>query len=157
MKKLNNQILGEAEEEIQVEVPNIQFKTEPTSNVRTLKFLNTEYDISEPWFTLFTHFILLDQHNKMPSKSWYLEAKELIEDIGEKEFISIGSKWINDCIEKSKENQRRYTQLGAVAANKQIQDDLGFDGEAIPEWVKKVYGDDSIVEGFFKRENTRFS
>ncbi len=156
MKKLNNQILGEAEEEIQVGVPNIQFKTEPTSNVRTLKFLNTEYDISELWFTLFTHFILLDQHNKMPSKSWYLEAKELIDNIGEKEFISIGSKWINDCIEKSKENQRRYTQLGAVAANKQIQDDLGFDGEAIPEWVKKVYGDDSIVEGFFKLKTRAF-
>ena len=44
----------------------------------------------------------------------------------------------------------RYKKLGAVAANVQIQEDLGFHGRKVPEWVTKVYGDDIGLGGFIK-------
>ena len=150
MKNFINKLLGKKETTNNPELPNVQFvKSENYQNL-TLKFLNTEYTITDDWLDLFTHFILLDQHNKMPLKTWYTETKEYIDKIGEDEFIEIGSKWISDCIEKSKENQRRYSNIGAVAANEQIQKDLGFNDRKIPEWVRKVYGDEIIKEGFFK-------
>lgn len=150
MKKLINKLFGKSKRKTLDKRRNIPNMEKPVFTEKTLKFLNTEYSINEQWLDLFTHFILLDKHNKMPLKSWYSETKELIDKIGEDEFMSVGSKWINDCIEKSKEKQRRYTNLGAVAANEQIQKDLGFNDKRIPEWVKKVYGDDIIKEGFFR-------
>ncbi|MEZ5045153.1 MAG: DUF4132 domain-containing protein [Saprospiraceae bacterium] len=150
MKRLINKLFGKSEKKTLDKRTNIKNMEKPVFTEKTLKFLNTEYSINEQWLELFTHFILLDKHNKMPLKSWYSETKELIDKIGEDEFMSVGSKWINDCIEKSKEKQRRFANLGAVAANEQIQKDLGFNDRNIPEWVKKVYGDDIIREGFFR-------
>lgn len=150
MKKFLDKLFGNSERKEDANLPEVQFtKVESSENLK-LRFLNTEYEISDEWLDLFTHFIILDQHNKMPLKSWYVEAKEYIDKIGEEKFIQIGSKWISDCIEKSKENQRRYGNIGAVAANEQIQKDLGFNNKKVPEWVRKVYGDDIIKEGFFK-------
>jgi hypothetical protein len=148
MKKLFDKIFGHLNKKKSSD--ESFFQSKPASQPTLLKFLNTDYEITEPWLDLFTHFILLDKYNEMPSKLWYQETEALILKIGEEEFISIGSKWINDCIEKSKEKQRRYTNLGAVAANEQIQKDLGFNDQTIPEWVKVVYGDDIIKEGFFR-------
>jgi len=124
-----------------------------TEENQTLKFLNTEYVIEEEWLELFTHFVMLDKHNKMPLKSWYEETKVYIEKIGEKEFVDIGSKWILDCIEKSKESQRRFQKLGPLAANEPIQSNLGFKMGKVPEWVTKVYGKEAFNGGFIKMEN----
>ena len=114
----------------------------------TLTFLNTEYEITSDWFALFTHFIMLDQHNKMPTKEWYNETKSFIEKIGEDEFVQIGIKWVKDCIEKSKEDQERFKYLGPVAANDSIQENLGVFNGITPEWVSKVYGAEAF-NGFF--------
>ncbi len=150
MKNFINKFIGKKEQTNEIKLSNVQnTKSENLQNL-SLKFCNTEYIITDDWLDLFTHFILLDQYNKMPLKSWYSETKEFIDKIGEEEFNEIGSKWINDCIEKSKENQRRYSNMGVVAANEQIQKDLGFNDGKIPEWVRKVYGDEIIKEGFFK-------
>jgi len=144
--------------------PPIETKTEPVKEVKVkpvsepvfkknvLKFLNTEYVINEDWLNLFTHFILLQDYKKMPSKEWYDETKGLIEKVGQSDFISIGSKWIHDCVEKSKENQMRFSKLGALAANEQMQKDLGFTDRKVPEWVDKVYGDKIASQGFIRME-----
>ncbi|MEN0004441.1 MAG: DUF4132 domain-containing protein [Bacteroidota bacterium] len=116
---------------------------------KTLTFLNSDYLVNEQWLDLFTHFILLDRHNKMPLRSWYPETKELIHKIGEEEFIATGSKWISDCIAKSKKGSKQYAYLRVVAAYESIQQDLGFKDKQIPEWVIKVYGENSINGGFF--------
>jgi len=126
--------------------------SEPVFENNVLKFLNTEYIINEDWLNLFTHFILLDEYKKMPNETWYVESKELIEKVGQSEFVTIGSKWILDCVEKSKENQMRFTKLGALAANEQMQKDLGFSDRKVPEWVTKVYGDKVASQGFIRME-----
>lgn len=149
MKEFFNKIFGNFNKK-ELETPTVQFSEQPNSHPAELKFLNTNYIITEDWLNLLTHFILLDEHNKMPLNSWYSETKELIDHIGEDEFISVGSKWINDCIEKSKENKSRFANLGVLAANEQIQKDLGFDDSGIPKWVKDVYGDKILKEGFFR-------
>ncbi|GAA0890616.1 hypothetical protein GCM10009122_02940 [Fulvivirga kasyanovii] len=115
-----------------------------------LTFLNSNYEITSDWFELFTHFILLDQHNKMPTKEWYTEAESLIEKVGKDEFMKIGIQWIKDCIEKSKEDQRRFKHLGPMAANDPMQENLGVTYGNTPDWVRKVYGEDAFEGGFFK-------
>lgn len=149
MKKMFNKLFGKEEDKTPNKPPQMESEKETTPELDVLKFLNTDYQITEEWFDLFTHFILLDQHNKMPVKTWYTETQELIEKIGKEEFISVGSKWISDCIKKGKENRGRFNNIGAVAAKNPIQNDLGFKN-GVPEWVKKVYGDDIIEQGFFK-------
>lgn len=148
MKNLFNKIFGGSNEKnsSSENASNSKNTTEPPK----LKFLNSDYEITEEWLDLFTHFILLDKYNEMPAKSWYEETESIVSKIGVEEFISIGSKWINDCIEKSKENQRRYAKLGTLAANEQIQKDLGFDNRSVPEWVKIIYGDNITKEGFIR-------
>ena len=70
-------------------------------------FLDGNYEATPAWIEIFSHFILLDQHNKMPTKDWYTNLDVLIKKIGEKEFVETAYKWINSCIEKSKENKRK--------------------------------------------------
>lgn len=119
----------------------------------TLKFINTEYVINDSWLELFTHFMSLDEYNKMPTKAWYATAKKLIEEIGMDEFLKTGIRWINSCIEKGKENKNKYAKIGIISANDQIQENLGVVDNNIPEWVKKVYGDVIGEGGFFRPKN----
>ena len=151
MKKLIDEYLKKLGQ-----VPSTVNKDHNNDDPSVLKFLNTEYLITDEWLDLFTHFILLDKHNKMPLKSWYTETKELIDKIGKEAFLSTGINWILDCIEKSKENQERYKELGPLAANEQMQKDLGFKKGAIPEWVVKVYGEGIVKGGFFKEQEAYY-
>lgn len=115
-----------------------------------LTFLYSDYEITDDWFELFTHFIMLDQHNKMPTQEWYTETKLHIEKIGAEKFIEIGLQWVKDCIEESKKAQANFKNLGIAAANDLIQGNLGVTYNKTPDWVRKVYGEDAFEGGFFK-------
>ncbi|MBX2858393.1 MAG: DUF4132 domain-containing protein [Cellvibrionaceae bacterium] len=117
----------------------------------SLQYLEKSYSINEYWVHIFTHFILLDAHNVMPKKQWYNELSQKIKALGEAEFSSYGSQWISSCIEKSKENQRRYRELGIAASNEAIENSFKQTRET-PEWVKKVYGEELISGSFFKHQ-----
>ena len=122
--------------------------TESSKNA-ILKFLNNDYPLSAKWIDLFTHFILLDEYNVMPNKGWYEETEKLIDYIGNVDFIEIGVRWINDCLQKSKQNANRVKELGSAAAGAYIHIDLGFQNN-VPDWVKNVYGSSIDEHGFIR-------
>jgi hypothetical protein len=120
--------------------------------IQNLRFLNNDYELNDKWIAVFTHFILLDKHNKMPLIAWYKELKTLIDDLGHDEFVGKGISWIKDCIAKSKKaRQRSHQRVGMPAAHWAIEDGLR-DQTPTPEWVKKVYGQDLNSGSFFQMQ-----
>jgi len=91
----------------------------------------------------------------MPSKEWYASLEILIKNIGEKEFVETGYKWINACIEKSKQKTNEYKRLGVSAAYKEIQESITTN-RSTPEWVRKVYGQDLTYGTFFELKKYAF-
>lgn len=118
-----------------------------------IKFLNENYELSEKWFDILTHFLLLDKHNKFPDKNWYKELETLIEKISSEEFIKTGISWINNCIEHARVSHNKFSKIGIVTAYDSIQSGLGISNTKMPEWVSKVYGKDVFEDSFFKRED----
>ena len=148
MKKLINKLLGKDNRNRQSDIGSTG-----SASDKALTFLNTEFEVTEQWLDVFTHFILLDEHNKMPTKDWLAELEQLIEKTGKESFVNTGTIWIKNCIEKSRENNIRFEKLGLVAAGEEMQINLGFGQRNVPEWVKNVYGDRVDRDGFIKMDH----
>ncbi len=150
MKKLFDKFFGKKKPE--KEIRPLESNTEqhkPTEDMPDqFIFLDTNFQVTPTWIEIFSHFILLEEHNKMPTKDWYATLEVLIQEIGEKEFAETGYKWINACIEKSAQNSRNYKKFGPLAAYEEIGNNLR-PKHASAEWVRRVYGKVLSNENFF--------
>lgn len=113
------------------------------------KLLGVDVPSGQKWEDLLVHFLLLDDHRKMPNSAWNKKSKQLIEDIGEDEFINLGVTWISRCIENATINHRNI-QLGL--AHEVITESLIgkiHPNQGHPKWLVDVYGDKIKAGSFF--------
>lgn len=115
------------------------------------KLLGVDVPSGQKWEDLLVHFLLLDDHRKMPNSAWNKKSKQLIEDIGEDEFINLGVTWISRCIENATINHRNI-QLGLARSHEVITESLIgkiHPNQGHPKWLVDVYGDKIKAGSFF--------
>ena len=119
-------------------------ETPPNNPIFTFRYLNNDYELNEKWINIFSHFILLSTHNKMPKRDWYKALGPLIEEdetFPEELTLEVSSPGINRALRKTKDFLRFSGSPVLVHSIKPLmKEDLGLPPKEGDRGQKKFKG-----------------